>query len=291
MNLLGIFDLKNSVKIYQSIRLQLDNKTRLFWDLNSHIIKKGLIYIGEQDVKAFGIFLRFLKGKNTFEGLFKCKSIEEQNDYFYKKIYGFPWKLSLKLSYNIQLFKIILCLRMLNQFHYRRKKSSELLRYVKRVNYPKNPLKQMNFILTKTPIINNYFASLMLLNCYYNKNFFPPYLKKKSFPILKERIKKIQIKTSSLYKFLKNFPDNSITKFNLSNIFDWFDEKDFKETFFEIKRVGKNESRFFYLATRNDRYIPKDIDGIESEKELESQLKNEDRTLLYSNIHIGKIIK
>jgi S-adenosylmethionine:diacylglycerol 3-amino-3-carboxypropyl transferase len=180
---------------------------------------------------------------------------------------------------------------MLNQFHYRKNKSSELLRYVQRVTYPKNPIEQMEFILTKTPIINNNYASLMLLNRYYNENFFPPYLKKKAFQILKKRINKIQIKTESINNILKNLPENSITKFNLSNIFDWFNEKEFKQILSEIKRVGKNGGRIFYLATRGDRNIPNTIKGITPEKELESQLIKKDRTILYRNFIVGKITK
>jgi len=238
-----------------------------------------------------GKFLRLLKGKETIEGLFKCKSIDEQADYFYKKFYGFPWKLSLKLAYSKNILRLQLCLRMLNAFHYRKKKSSELLRYVQRVSYPKNSIDKIESLLTKTPLIDNYFASLILLNRYYNENFFPPYLKKESFPILKERINKIQIKTSSLQKTLADLPDNSITKFNLSNIFDWFDENDFKQILSEIERVGNNGSRLFYSATRNDRGIPKSIEGIQSEKELASQLMKKDRTTLYSNFQVGRITK
>ena len=291
LELLGISRSNNAVEIYQSIRPQLDDKTRLFWDSKTNTIKKGLIYVGEPDVKALGNFLRFLKGKEAIEGLFKCKSIDEQADYFYKFFFGFPWKMSLKLAYSNNLFRLQLCLRMLNEFHYRKKRSSELLRYVQRVSYPKSSINKIESLLTRTPLIDNYFASLILLNRYFNENFYPPYLKKESFPILKERINRIQIKTSSLQKTLKDLPNDSITKFNLSNIFDWFDEKDFKQILSEIERVGKNGSRLFYLATRNDRGIPESIDGIQSEKELASQLIKKDRTTLYSNFQVGKITK
>jgi S-adenosylmethionine-diacylglycerol 3-amino-3-carboxypropyl transferase len=291
LNLLGIIKSKNPIKIYKSFRSQLDDKTKLFWDSNTGIIKKGLIYIGEPNVKFLGNIIRFLKGKDTLEGLFKCKTVEEQYEYFYKKIYGFPWRFLLKFSYNIQQFRFILCLRMLNAFHYRKKKSSEILKYIQRVTYPKNPIEQMEFILTKTPIINNYIASLMFLNRYYNKNFYPPYLKKKFFQILKERVNRIEVKTSSLENFLKDLPENYITKFNLSNIFDWFDEKEFKKILFEIKRVGVNGGRIFYTATRYDRDIPKSFKGIITEKKLESDLLKKDRTVLYSFFHVGNIKK
>lgn len=291
LELLGITPSNNSVEIYHSIRPKLQNKTRMFWDLKTNIIKKGLIFVGEPEVKAIGKFLRFLKGKETIDGLFKCKTVAEQADYFYKKIYGFPWNLSLKLAYSENLIRLQICLRMLNEFHFRKKKSSELLRYLQRVSYQENAHNQLEFLLTKTSLINNYFVSLLLLNRYFSEKFYPPYLKKESFLLLKKRIHKIQIKTASLQNILKNLPDNSTTKFNLSNIFDWYDEKDFRKILSEIERVGKNGSRLFYSATRNDRAIPKNIKGIQSEKEFASQLMKIDRTTIYNSFHVGKITK
>lgn len=291
LELLGISQSNNAIEIYQSIRAQMDEKTRTFWDSKIKPIKKGLIYAGEHDIKAFGSFLRFLIGKETIEGFFKCNTIEEQTEYYQKKFYGFPWKLFLKFSYNLSYMRLTLCLRLLYQFHFREKKPSEILKYIRGVSYPKNPLRQIEFILTKNSIIDNYFASLIFLNRYYNEKFFPPYLKKESFSILKERIDRIEIKTISIKTILNDLPDNSITKFNFSNSFDWFDEKDYTNIFSEIVRVGVNNGRIFFLSNRIDRVIPKNIKGLYSEKEFANQLLKKDRTILYSNFQVGKITK
>ena len=72
------------------------------------ILKKGIISVGEKNVKLFGKILRYLKGNKTIENFFLCQTIDEQTDYFYKYIYGFPWELLLNFSYNARSESIIL---------------------------------------------------------------------------------------------------------------------------------------------------------------------------------------
>ena len=291
LELLGIKLSNRIVEIYNSIKEELDNDSRLFWDSNIDKIKNGLIYIGEPNVKRIGKLIRFFKGKERVEGFFKCKTKREQTDYFYKNIYSVPWRLYLKIAYNKNLSRLILCYRMLNEFHFRKQKSTGQLKYIQRINYPEDHLKQIEYALTNNPINSNYFASLLLLGRYLNEDCCPPYLKKESYSILKNRIDKIQIITTSLSKILSELPDNSITKFNFSNIFDWYNEIDFKQQLIEIVRVGKNGARLFYSATRTDRCTPNNISEIQPEKELAIQLLKNDRTMLYSDFEVGNISK
>jgi S-adenosylmethionine-diacylglycerol 3-amino-3-carboxypropyl transferase len=291
LEFLGIIKSNNAVNHYQLIRTQLYSDVQKFWDSKINLIKSGLLYFGKLDIKTLGSFIRFLKGNKIVENFFKCKSIDEQAEYYYKNLNSLPWRLWLKLYYNVNILRFNICLKMLSEFHYRTRKSSNIFRYLKKITTLKNPIDQIEYIFTKIPIFDNYLLSMILLNRYFNENFYPPYLKKTSFPVLKERIDRIDIKTSSFMQALKDLPDDSVTKFNLSNIFDWSDEKDFNQLFYEIKRVGKNDSRIFYSTTRKDRDIPEDIDGIYSEKNLASQLLKKDRTALYNKLHIGRITK
>ena len=289
--LLGIKFSTKREEIYNSIKEHLNSENRLFWEYNINAIKKGIMYVGEQNVKVIGKQLRFLKGNETIENLFKCNTVEEQARYFYKHIYGLPWRFFLNFYFNKYLVKLELCFRLIREYPYRRERLPEYLRYIQKVSYPKNHLNKIESIFTNHPIQNNYYASLLLLGRYLNEDFFPPYLKKESFDILKERIERIQIKTSSFKEVLMNLPNNSITKFNLSNVFDWMDNKEFEQLLMEISRVGKNGSRFFYLTTRNDRSVPNYIETIQLEKQFAVQLLEKDRTMLYSNFEVGRISK
>ena len=109
--------------------------------------------------------------------------------------------------------------------------------------------------------------------------------------ILKKNVDRVELKTASVYEVLKELPNDSITKFSISNIFDWVGDDEFKRHLTQIIRVGKNKGKIFYSATRNDRGIPKNIKEIHSKKQVAFQLLEEDRTTMYSNFLVGKICK
>jgi len=291
LQLMGILPIKNRIELYGVIRKNLNKNTRDFWDLNSYAIKRGLLYVGEQNVKNLGNIFRFLKGKKIFENFFSCETIQEQTDYFYKNIYGLPWRIYNDLAYRNYTVKLLLCLRALHEIPYKRKRSEDYFRYIQRVNYPENHLKKIENTLTKIPIRDNNFASLILLGYYLNENCFPPYLKKENFNKIKKGIDKIEIKTSTVADVLNNLKEDSFTKFNLSNIFDWIDDNIFINQLYEITRVGKNKAKILFSTTRNDRHIPECIKTLSQNKQLAIKLLNEDRTMLYSNLEIAEICK
>ena len=291
IQLMGLKLSNKNREIYNSIRENVSNKARIFWDKNSYVINKGLLSVGEQNVKNLGNVLRFFKGEKTIKNFFSCDTIDKQADYFYKNIYGLPWRISLFLSYNKYLIRLSLCLRILKEYYYGRKKSSDYFTYFKNVYFPKKHFERIENVYIKIPIKNNNFASLTLLGYYVNKHCFQPYLKEENFHLLKKRISKIEIKTNTVLNTLKNLSDSTVNKFLLSNIFDWVDNEKFRKILNEIIRVGKNNGKLLYSFTRNDRYIPKDIKELFSDRKFGDELLEKDRTTLYSGFVVAEIKK
>lgn len=291
LQLMGVNSSKFRENIYNTIRGHLSKNAREFWDSNTFIIQKGIISAGEINVKLFGQFLRYLKGDTTINNFFVCKTIDEQTNYFYTYIYGFPWKLLVYISYNNIICKLSLCLIALHELPFKRERLSGYFRYIKKIHYPKNHLKKIDDIFTKIPIKHNSYASLLLLNRYSSMDCFPPYLKESNFEVLKKRVERIELKTTSVIEALQELPNNSITKFYFSNIFDWTNDKEFRYILKEIIRVGNNRSRVFYLGTIPDRDIPTTFTEIQTDNDLAFQLLQEDRTTMYSKMVIGEIQK
>ncbi|MHA1190771.1 MAG: DUF3419 family protein [Promethearchaeota archaeon] len=291
LQFMGVTSSNSRAKRYAMIKEKLSKNAREFWDSNSFVVKKGILNVGEQNVKSLGKILRFLKGEKTIENFFSCKTIDEQTNYFYEHIYGFPWKLLLNCWYNNYISKLTLCLVALHEIPYKRERLSRYYGYIQKISYPKDHLKKIEHIFTKISIENNYFASLMLLSRYIHEDCYPPYLKRENYNILKKNVDRVELKTASVYEVLKELPNDSITKFSISNIFDWVGDDEFKRHLNQIIRVGKNKGKIFYSATRNDRGIPKNIKEIHSKKQVAFQLLEEDRTTMYSNFLVGKICK
>jgi len=295
IELIGATSSGNREKIYNSVKSQLNRETRLFWDSNIDLVKKGITYNGrlEQGFKVLGKYMRFFIGEKKLEKLFKCKTIEEQASYFYRYIYGIPWRLGFGLGYNKYLFKIKLCYHLLLIYKStNRIDIKKFFRYIQKSFYSTDILRKINHIFTDVPLRNNYFASLVLLNRYIDSDCFPPYLKEESFGILKDRVDRIEVITSNVFDVLRELPQNSIDKFNLSNMFDyWVNYKEFRQYLGEISRVGRNKGRFCYFSTRIDRKIPDDLEFIKPERQLSLQLLNEDRTFFYGDFQVGEILK
>lgn len=291
LQFMGITPSKERMELYEIIRKNLSQNASAFWDLNSFAVEKGILNVGEQNVKNYGKFLRFLKGRKTIENFFYCTTIEEQTDYFYKHIYGLPWRLYPGCTYRDFVIKLALCLRALHEYPYGRKRVSGYFRYIQKIHYPKDHLKKIEYVYTKVPIKYNHFASLMLLNRYINEDCFPPYLREENYGMIQQRIDRIETKTASVLETLRECPSDSITKFNLSNVFDWIADDIFTKQFVEITRVGKNGGKIFYSTTRDDRYIPKDIKTMYPYEKIAVDLLKEDRTMMYSYFEVGEICK
>lgn len=306
IELLGVVPSNRRLEIYNLVRNELDNDTRIFWDLQTHLIEKGIIYDKMFFSKWFRKIMLFIKSKKTIEKFFQCKTLEEQKHYFLTYINGFPWRFFNRFLTSNSLHIIFLSINDLLDIILRRKNivtrniiSSKtkregyqvFFRYMQKLYHKKNQLKKEEHILTNQPIKYNFFASLKLLGYFINNECVPPYLKKPFYNELKKNVEKIQVENATLYEFLKKQTNDSISKFYLSNIFDWMDYEEFIMHLYEIHRVGKNQARLCYFSTRVDRDIPTDIDQIRPEKELANLLLLEDRTLFYGTFNIGKISK
>ena len=62
LELMGIKSSDRKEEHYENIKKNLSNEAREYWDSNQYAIKKGLLYVGEQNVKFLGKYLN-----NSFE--------------------------------------------------------------------------------------------------------------------------------------------------------------------------------------------------------------------------------
>ena len=288
--ILGVTPSDEREEIYSYIRDSLEHNTRIFWDNKIELIKKGILYNGEIEryAKIFGKYLCFLKGEKVIKQFFKCETIKEQSDYFYKNIHSMPYILFLILEYNKYIFQIRLSHRLFSEFLVKRKKpSDEDFIFIKKNSYSTDYLKKIEYVFTNMPIKNNYFASLVLLGYYIDEECYPSYLKSKYFSLLKKRVNRIKIKNCSLKKALISSPNKSIDKFNLSNVLDWVNIKEFRKHLEIMSKTGRPGSSFCYFSTRFDRGLPKDIKYILQKNEKAEELLKKSRTWGYEKFEIG----
>mgnify|MGYP001601434441 CR=1 FL=1 len=150
---------------------------------------------------------------------------EEQRVFFDKKIKGDIWDKELRkildkyVSYSLK-----------DKFYMRISKKKIINEYIRRIEDGFRNIDNKN----------NYFSLYILTGKIDN-----PYLNKISKD--SDNIKKIiSFYNEDFLSFIKSQPDNSINKFNLSNIFEYMPYSQYLDCLKEIKRVGKNGAIICY---------------------------------------------
>lgn len=279
LELIGVHPSKRRIKIYRSIRKNLNDETKSFWDTNKSLIKKGIIYNGKQEryIQLLGRYIRSLKGDHCLEELLKCKNTKQQKKFFNKNLKGFFWNLFFRIVYSKPVMLIVKDKLVFNQ--------------ITENHYPKKFRSRVEKAIKTLPLNTNSFASLALMGYYLDKKFYPEYLKKENYKTLKKYVNRIEIKTGDITQILKKLPDKSYDKFNLSNVFDWVNKEEFKKNLKEIIRISRNKGRFCYYNTLMKRDIPKNLKNIRVYKKQSKKLLEKDRSFLYENFQYGIIYK
>ena len=279
IELIGVKESKNRNKIYKKIRKKLSKNSQEFWNKNTKLIQKGIMYNGKQEkyIKLIGRILRSFKGNKIFEEFLQLKKIEQQKQYFNLYFKGFIWNSFFRFLYSKPVMLVAKDKLVLNQID----DNSYHIKFKKRTEHA----------IKNIPVYKNPFASLALRGKYLDERFYPDYLKKENFEKLKNNVDRIEIKNSNIADLLKKQPKNSYTKINLSNSLDWITPEEFEDALKEVARVLKDKGRFCYFNTLINRKIPNSIKNIKSKKEKADKLLKKDRSFLYGNFEIGVINK
>ena len=114
----------------------------------------------------------------------------------------------------------------------------------------------------------------------------PPYLTETSFPILRDAIKKIDVRTSSIIDFLATREENSISKFNLSDVPEFLSGKERNRLWREVLRTAQKGSFILYRSFSPDFFIPVEFADKFIYSESESRkFTNKEMTASYSNVY------
>jgi S-adenosylmethionine-diacylglycerol 3-amino-3-carboxypropyl transferase len=141
------------------------------------------------------------------------------------------------------------------------------------------------------PLKENYFLHYILFGNY-DENYLPAYLRKVNYEIIKSRLDRIKIITDSCENYFNILSDNSISRFNFTNIFEWISDEAFENLLKETIRVAKNYAVITYRNLLVLREHPESLSqNIFSNKQVADELQQKDLSFIYNNYVVEKIIK
>jgi S-adenosylmethionine-diacylglycerol 3-amino-3-carboxypropyl transferase len=107
----------------------------------------------------------------------------------------------------------------------------------------------------------NTFLSYILLGRFYDEGHLPVYLRRENFPVIRDRLDRVEIVTDSCEHYFAGLEDSTISKFNFSNIFEWMSPVAFENLLRETVRVARDRAVLTYRNLLVFRERPPSLGG------------------------------
>jgi len=277
---IGARPCRERIKLYCYLRPNLSRKAREYWDSQLEILRLGIIHYGKFE-RYFSLFrmcvLPLIHDHKTIRKLLASSSFEEQRN-LYEKVWNnrrWHW-----------LFRFFFSRLLLGHLG----RCPSYFRYVSVENIAEELLKRTRRGLTEVPIRGNPFIEYILTGQYQGLERSHPYLRKSNFLFLKENLGRIRLFCGSLDDYLRGLEPGSVSKFNLSDVFEYMSESDFEKSVREIGRVSREDAKLAFWTLLLPRTVPASLkDRIDSDISVSDKLFSTDQTFFYGSFEVWRI--
>lgn len=243
------------------------------------LIRAGLIHSGkfEKYLQLFRwIILPLAQTDRTVSEMFNTPDKEKQKNLYDKKWNNWRWRLFAKLFLSKSVMEGVG--RHKNMFTYNTQTTVGDI-YLQRTE--EHLQKGATF---QNPYLEYIFTGGFKLN-------FPVYLQTDVYKKISQ-YKDIQFKTESLTEYLQSQTDNSIDKFNLSDIFEPMSEDETEQAFEQILRTAKNGARLLFWNNLVHRDVPESMHAqFIYEERMVNQLAPKEQVFFYDKFYLYTVIK
>lgn len=281
LKFVGVSKCNDRAVLFEKIKPLLRPEVQEWWNTRMSLIRMGIIHVGRFE-KYLNLFRNWLlpviHSRESLKKLSLAKNLSEQNDYYKATWDNWRWRV---------LFKIFFSKFVMSRLG----RNPVLFTYAGKRNIGDHYLQKTKYALTEIPIKDNFFLEYILFGTYRTQELMPPYLRKENFDLLKKKVDLINITTEDIKDYLTKSPDNSFSKFNLSNIFEVQPAQAADMIFAELARVSTNGGRLAYWNNLVQRKFPNNLTHIQEETKLSKELEDRDRVFFYQQFHVNTIRK
>ena len=276
MKLLGVFECTDRLKIYKKIEDNLSENTKIYFDKNLEIVEKGIINEGKFE-NYFHIFgskiLPIIHSKKTIEELLKKKTKDERIKFFNEKWNNKRWNLMCKIFFSRTIMGKL-------------GRDKAFFRYVT-LNVPEHVLNRAKHALTELDPSENSYLQYIVNGKY--TDALPVAYRKENFEIIKNNIDKLVLLTESVETFIERDDVESITKYNLSDIFEYMDDTQMCKIYEKILTISPTGTRLAYWNMLADKRISKYYDNLDYKEKESEELFKQDKAFFYSKFIIEEM--
>lgn len=270
------------LQLYSHLRPSLSDQARGYWDNKPNKLLKGIVHSGkfEQYFSVFRqIVLPLIHSKKTIEELLSITLLEKQQ-IFYDTIWNnrrWRW-----------LFHIFFGKFLLEHLG----RDPSYFKYVTLDNIAEELLRRTRHGLIEVSTQDNFFVEYILTGQYSNLEMTHPYLGESNFNFLKGNMERILLVCGSLDYYLKSSNPRSFSKLNLSDVFEYMSDDNFKQTLQNILRVCRVGAKLAHWTLLVHRDIPEELAGqIKPCTSISEKLFSTNRTFFYGTFGLWHTVK
>lgn len=279
---IGARPCQNRLQLYSYLRPSLSDQARGYWDTQTKNLHKGIIHCGKFE-NYFSVFrqfvLPFIHGKKTVQQLLAASSLEQQRT-FYNEVWNnrrWQW-----------LFRFFFGKFLLGHVG----RDPSLFQYVTLDNIAEELLRRTRHGLTEIAIQENFFIEYILTGQYSHLEKAHPYLRESKFHFLKEHVGRVRLVIGSLQDYLNSLQPETISKFNLSDIFESMSDDGFECVLQAILRVCRDDAKLAFWTLFVPRAVPPTFaDYIDPYSTVSKGLLATDRTFFYGSFGVWHVAR
>jgi S-adenosylmethionine-diacylglycerol 3-amino-3-carboxypropyl transferase len=272
---LGLDHSDERLQVFERLRGDLSEAARRYWTGKAEAMRNGVVNAGKYEsyVRLISRFVSLMQGKKRVDGLYRCETVEQQQDYFDRKWNTVRWRMLFKLLIN----KHVLAKRGLTADYFKFDDGSS--------SFAESFLRRARRAICEMPIDSNYFLAQYLLARYWSEEAVPAYLLRENLAVVRKRLDRIELVTSPAQEWLSRQPDDSIDCFSLSNICELMSPDETDRFFAEVARTARPGARVCFRNLIVPRGVPERLQSeIKLQEELSLDLIARDRSFVYSRV-------
>lgn len=274
---LGARPCRNREQLYRHVRDGLGDEARGYWDGRASAIRRGVIHCGKFE-NYFSIFRRWvlplIHSQDSVGRLLGASSLTEQRRYYNEVWNNRRWR---------GLFRIFFGKFLMGRLG----RDPSFFRYVPIDDVAGELLRRAARGVSGAPLRDNYFLQYILTGRFTDLENCHPYLAEANFQVLRGRVEQMRLVRARLDDYLRTVRPASLSKFNLSDIFEYISEEAFEVALLRILRSLRGGARLAFWANFVPRAAPPALASRFDPRLSESKtLFAADRTFFYGGFHV-----
>lgn len=282
LEFLGVKESPRRTAYYRRLRNSLHPQSRAYWDSQAQKIRAGIIHGGRYE-RYMRLLNRFIVRPLIKPGLIR-EFYATADEGAREKLFHEKWE-----SAGWRLFTKVLLSRTLNSLFF----DKAFFAFLDgKFSFGDHFAAKAERALVRLPLGQNYFLSYILFRRFASENCLPPYLKPENCETIRSRVDRIEIITDSCEHYFSTLPDDSIAKFNFTNIFEWMSPEAYERLLRETIRVAKEDAILTYRNLLVSRECPPALEkNIRSLRSLAKSLHEVDLSFIYNNYVVEEVHK